>query len=97
MTAKHSDDSSSGAGRGVRIVQGIRRRRVPDVPLESSVQMAIRKGFVVGREVLVGRIPGIVVGYNIGGFGRFVGAMYPLVIRTALGITKCSPDELELV
>ena len=94
MTAKHSDDSSSGAGRGVRVVQGIRRRRVP---LESSVQTAIRRGFVVGREVLVGKIPGIVVGYNIGGFGRFVGAMYPLVIRTALGITKCSPDELELV
>lgn len=84
MTAKHSDDSFSSA----------RRRRAPS---DSSVQMAIRQGFVVGREVLVGKIPGIVVGYNIGGFGRFVGAVYPLVIRTALGITKCSPDELDLI
>jgi hypothetical protein len=52
---------------------------------------------VIGREVLVGKVPGIVVGYNIGGFGRFVGAIYPLVIRTAMGITKCSPDEVELI
>lgn len=72
-----------------------RRRR--SIPLEFAVQTAIRRGFVVGREVLVGKIPGIVVGYNIGGFGRFVGAAYPLVIRTALGITKCSADELELL
>ncbi len=88
MTAKQQDDSSVASGCGVR------RRRPPS---ESSVQAAIRRGFVVGREVLVGKIPGIVVGYNIGGFGRFVGAVYPLVVRTALGITKCNPDELELV
>lgn len=73
---------------------GLRRRRVP---LESAVQAAMHRGFVVGREVLVGKIPGIVVGYNIGGFGRFIGAAYPLVVRTALGIAKCNPDELELV
>jgi hypothetical protein len=36
-------------------------------------------------------------GYNIGGFGCFIGAAYPLVVRTALGIAKCNPDELELV
>ncbi len=69
------------------------RRTAP----EAAVQAAIRRGFVVGREVLVGKIPGIVVGYNIGGFGRFVGAAYPVVVRTALGVAKCTPEELELV
>lgn len=64
---------------------------------ESTVQAAIRRGFVVGSDVLIGKIPGIVVGYNIGGFGRFVGATYPLVVRTALGVVKCGPDELDLV
>ncbi len=64
---------------------------------DASIQSAIRRGFVVGREVLIGKIPGIVVGYNIAGFGRFVGSAYPLVVRTALGIAKCNPDELELV
>jgi hypothetical protein len=48
----------------------------------------------VGREVLVGTVPGIVVGYNIASFGNFIGNAYPLVVRTALGVTKCSADEL---
>lgn len=65
--------------------------------LESAVQAAMRKGFVPGREVLIGKIPGIVVGYNIAGYGSFVGATYPVVVRTALGVAKCGPDELELV
>lgn len=65
--------------------------------LESAVQAAIRKGLVVGCEVLIGKIPGIVVGYNISGYGRFVGATYPVVVRTALGVAKCRSDELELV
>lgn len=63
----------------------------------SAVSAAINRGFVVGREVLVGRIPGIVVGYNIASFGRFVGNAYPLVVRTALGVTKCGMDEVRLV
>lgn len=75
---------------------GARPRR-QRIPLEAAVQAAMHRGFVIGREVLVGKIPGIVVGYNIGGFGRFIGVAYPLVVRTALGIAKCSPDELELV
>lgn len=64
---------------------------------EEVVRSAIRCGFVVGREILIGEIPGVVVGYNIGAFGRFHGAAYPLVIRTELGIAKCHPDELTLV
>jgi hypothetical protein len=64
---------------------------------ESIVRAAMRLGFVIGREVLVGKIPGIVAGYNIGSFGRFPGTSYPLVIRTEMGVAKCHPDELTLV
>lgn len=64
--------------------------------IESAVNIAINRGFVVGREVLVGKVPGIVVGYNIASFGQFVGNAYPLVVRTSLGVTKCSVDELRL-
>jgi hypothetical protein len=63
----------------------------------SAIHAAISRGFVVGREVLVGKVPGIVVGYNIATFGKFIGNAYPLVIRTAMGVTKCSIDELQLV
>ena len=63
----------------------------------SAIHAAISCGFVVGREVLVGNVPGIVVGYNIASFGHFIGNAYPLVVRTALGVTKCSIDELKLV
>lgn len=62
----------------------------------SAVGNAISRGFVVGREVLVGSIPGIVVGYNIASFGQFVGSAYPLVVRTSLGVTKCAMDEVRL-
>jgi hypothetical protein len=62
----------------------------------SAVTIAINRGFVIGREVLVGSVPGIVIGYNIAGVGRFLGSAYPLVVRTALGVTKCALDELRL-
>ena len=62
-----------------------------------AIHAAISRGFVVGREVLVGTVPGIVVGYNIATFGNFMGNAYPLVVRTALGVTKCSVDELILL
>jgi len=63
----------------------------------AAIHAAMQRGFVVGREVLVGTVPGIVVGYNIASFGNFIGNAYPLVVRTALGVTKCSADELQLV
>lgn len=63
----------------------------------AAIHAAMQRGFVVGREVLVGTVPGIVVGYNIASFGNFIGNAYPLVVRTALGVTKCSADELRLV
>lgn len=64
--------------------------------IAAAVSAAIGRGFVVGQEVLLGSIPGIVVGYNIASFGQFVGAAYPLVVRTALGVTKCGVDEVSL-
>ena len=63
----------------------------------SAVRRAIDQGFVVGREVMIGNVPGIVVGYNIAGIGRFVGNDFPLVVRTALGVTKCGLQEVVLV
>ncbi|MBP7422398.1 MAG: hypothetical protein KA806_03130 [Sulfuritalea sp.] len=74
--------------------------RRDDEPLERNigcaVNAAIKLGFVVGREVLVGKVPGLVVGYNIAGMGSFLGNAYPLVVRTALGVTKCAVDEVSL-
>lgn len=69
------------------------RRRV----VSSAVNVAISCGFVIGREVLVGSIPGVVVGYNLADFGRFAGNPYPLVVRTALGVTQCEMNEVSLV
>ena len=68
-----------------------------DRPIGNAVNTAINLGFVVGREVLVGSVPGIVVGYNIACFGEFIGDAYPLLVRTALGVTKCAADELCLI
>lgn len=76
------------------------KARRDDEPLERNigcaVNAAIKLGFVVGREVLVGKVPGLVVGYNIAGIGSFLGNAYPLVVRTALGVTKCAVDEVSL-
>lgn len=88
MAAKERDDLRRGTPK-----QGLDQ---PGRIVGLAVHDAISRGFVVGREVLVGSIPGIVVGYNIASFGRFVGDAYPLVVRTALGVTKCGMDELSL-
>jgi hypothetical protein len=71
-------------------------RKPPDRNIGSAVNAAIKLGFVVGREVLVGKVPGLVVGYNIASYGSFTGNAYPLVVRTALGVTKCAMDEVSL-
>jgi hypothetical protein len=68
----------------------------PDRNIGSAVNAVIQEGLVVGREVLVGTVPGLVVGYNIASFGSFPGNAYPLVVRTALGVTKCAVDEVSL-
>lgn len=88
MTAKKRD-----GGRPGKLLQEPERS---GRSIGAAVTTAINRGFVVGREVLVGSIPGIVVGYNIASFGQFVGNAYPLVVRTALGVTKCGLDEVSL-
>lgn len=69
----------------------------PGALIQVAIHAAICSGYVVGREVRVGRVPGIIVGYNIGRFGRFAGNAFPLLVRTALGVTKCAPAELKLI
>ncbi len=65
--------------------------------IESAVQEAIARGFVVGSQVRIGKVAGIVVGFNIASFGQFLGADYPLLVYTPLGISKCAMAEVELV
>lgn len=83
--------------------KGLHQKIAPrDVSLKgrcigAAVTLAMNRGFVVGREVLLGTVPGIVVGYNIASFGQFIGSAYPLVVRTALGVTKCGLEEVSLV
>jgi len=89
MAAKERDGSRSGNRE--------QESEQPGRSVGSAVNAAINRGFVVGREVLVGSIPGVVVGYNIACFGQFIGNAYPLVVRTALGVTKCGMDEVSLV
>lgn len=82
--------------------EGLRQKSIrQDASLKSrsigaAVNLAMNRGFVVGREVLLGAVPGIVVGYNIASFGQFIGSAYPLVVRTALGVTKCGLEEVSL-
>ena len=73
----------------------IRRPRPPS--FEALVQAAAKRGFVVGREVMLGDLPGLIVGYNIAGFGRFLGAAYPLVVRTERSGAMVHPDQLTLI
>jgi hypothetical protein len=62
--------------------------------VEHAVTRAIRAGFRVGRRVRIGGILGCIIGYNIGHFGRFSGASYPLLVKTEFGVAKCSVREV---
>ena len=62
--------------------------------LVDAIDNAMHAGFRIGRQVRIGRVQGSVVGYNIGGFGRFSGKVYPLLIETEFGIAKCALDEV---
>ncbi len=62
--------------------------------VEQAVIHAIRAGYRIGRQVRIGQISGQVVGYNIGAFGSFSGASFPLLVSTDLGLVKCSENEL---
>lgn len=73
----------------------LRRPARPDP--DSIVAGLGRRGFNVGSEVLVGRLAGVIVGYNVGVLSRFVGAAQPLLVRTARGIARCRIEDVKLV
>ncbi len=62
--------------------------------VEQAVHTAIRAGYRIGQRVRIGRVAGRVVGYNIGAFGRYCGASYPLLVKTEFGVAKCSLREV---
>ena len=74
------------------VVEGSRRSPRPatrfDI-IKRSVNRAIDAGYLIGQRVQIGHISGQVVGYNIGHYGRFCGTLYPLLVRTEYGVTKC--------
>lgn len=62
--------------------------------VEQAVTHAIHAGYGIGQRVRIGHVYGEVIAYNIGNFGSFNGALYPLVIETEFGPVKCGLDEL---
>ena len=61
-----------------------------------AVRAAQDSGYRIGSRVLLGRVEGTVIGYNIARTGRFAGTGYPVIVETSLGIAKCSATELRL-
>lgn len=59
-----------------------------------AVHAALCGGFAVGRQVKIGVVRGVVIGYNIARRGRYPGARFPLLVKTELGIAKCRLDEV---
>ncbi|HEX8963650.1 MAG TPA: hypothetical protein VF801_11665 [Rhodocyclaceae bacterium] len=59
-----------------------------------AVHAAVGRGLIIGRQVKLGVVRGIVIGYNISRRGRYPGARYPLLVKTELGIAKCRVDEV---
>ena len=64
--------------------------------LQSAVQVAIAKGYTVGKKVLIGNVEGTVIGYNISNTGDYPGSVYPLVVHTPYGVSKCALIEVSL-
>jgi len=62
--------------------------------VEQAVHTAIDAGYRIGQLVHIGRVAGRIVGYNIGAFGRYCGASYPLLVKTEFGVAKCSLREV---
>lgn len=73
-----------------------RRSRRPGIEdmTHDSLHSAVSSGLTVGRRVRLGVVVGEVIGYNIACFGQFVGATYPLLVKTELGFVKCGLDEV---
>ncbi|HNQ75902.1 MAG TPA: hypothetical protein PKM39_04610 [Pseudothauera hydrothermalis] len=62
--------------------------------VDQAVHAAIQAGYRIGKRVRIGHVAGRVVGYNIGVYGRYSGASYPLLVKTAFGVAKCSLREV---
>lgn len=60
----------------------------------AAVHVAVGRGLVVGRQVKLGVVRGVVIGYNIAHRGRYPGTRYPLLVKTELGVAKCRLDEV---
>ena len=60
----------------------------------AAVHAAVGRGLVVGRQVKIGIVRGVVIGYNIARRGRYPGTRYPLLVKTELGVAKCRLDEV---
>lgn len=63
----------------------------------AAVHAAAVRGLIVGRQVKIGIVRGVVIGYNIAQRGRFPGRRYPLLVKTELGVAKCRLAEVAAV
>lgn len=71
-------------------------RREAAACAKSTVHLAIAKGYVVGKRVLIGNVQGTVIGYNIANGGEYPSGSYPLVVATDYGVSKCTLAETRL-
>lgn len=73
------------------VMQSPRRARqsapVPASPAD-AVRAACSCGLTVGRQVKIGVVRGVVIGYNIARRGRYPGRRFPLLVKTELGVAK---------
>jgi hypothetical protein len=63
--------------------------------IEAAVSAAKCTGYVIGRQVRIGVVTGVIVGYNIARGGDFDGCRYPVLVQTDYGIAKCALMELQ--
>ncbi len=75
------------------VMQQPRRRTRSDAdgaanPAADVVRAARCCGLTVGRQVKIGVVRGVVIGYNIARRGRYPGRRFPLLVKTELGVGK---------
>ena len=72
-------------------------RRPPRPRSDEVISTLQKQGYIQGSDVLIGGLPGVIVGYNLGAISRFIDGGEPLVVRTARGIACCRTDDIALV